>query len=71
MHYLLSQDPPYKRLVAQLAKAKGLKVIASAGSAEKVEAMKRRGVDVASLKFVGDVEMGILESPEDMPFVDG
>ncbi|KAH7337228.1 alcohol dehydrogenase [Rhizoctonia solani] len=34
-------------LVAQLAKAKGLKVIASAGSADKVEAMKRMGVDVA------------------------
>ncbi|CAE6459784.1 unnamed protein product [Rhizoctonia solani] len=34
-------------LVAQLAKAKGLKVIASAGSNEKVEAMKQMGVDVA------------------------
>ncbi|CAE6370385.1 unnamed protein product [Rhizoctonia solani] len=34
-------------IVSQLAKAKGLKVIASAGSNEKVEAMKRMGVDVA------------------------
>ncbi|CAE6435831.1 unnamed protein product [Rhizoctonia solani] len=34
-------------IVAQLAKAKGLKVIASAGSSDKVEAMKRMGVDVA------------------------
>ncbi|CAE6389324.1 unnamed protein product [Rhizoctonia solani] len=34
-------------LVAQLAKAKGLKVIASAGSNEKVEVMKQMGIDVA------------------------
>ncbi|CAE6448326.1 unnamed protein product [Rhizoctonia solani] len=34
-------------IVAQLAKVKGLKVIASAGSSDKVEAMKRMGVDVA------------------------
>ncbi|KAG8729811.1 hypothetical protein FRC11_007961 [Ceratobasidium sp. 423] len=34
-------------LVAQLAKARGLKVIASAGSNDKVEGMKRMGVDVA------------------------
>ncbi|CUA68346.1 hypothetical protein RSOLAG22IIIB_13706 [Rhizoctonia solani] len=45
-------------LVAQLAKAKGLKVIASAGSDEKVEEMKRMGVDVAfnyKLEDVTDV----------------
>ncbi|KAF8698930.1 NAD-P-binding protein, partial [Rhizoctonia solani] len=34
-------------LVAQLAKAKGLKVIASAGSNEKVDIMKQMGIDVA------------------------
>lgn len=31
----------------------------------------RRAVDIANLNFVGDVEMGILQSPEDTPFVDG
>ena len=35
------------RLVAQLAKAKGLKVIASASSDDKIEFMKSIGVDVA------------------------
>ncbi|CAE6454081.1 unnamed protein product [Rhizoctonia solani] len=34
-------------IVAQLAKVNGLKVIASAGSSDKVEAMKRMGVDIA------------------------
>ncbi|KEP48014.1 alcohol dehydrogenase [Rhizoctonia solani 123E] len=42
-------------LVAQLAKAKGLKVIASAGSNDKVEAMKRMGVDVAFNYKTADV----------------
>lgn len=35
------------RLVAQLAKAKGLKVIASASSEDKIQFMKSIGVDVA------------------------
>ena len=35
------------RLVIQLAKADGLKVIASAGSDEKVKFMKEIGADVA------------------------
>lgn len=40
---------PYQvfRLVAQLAKAKGLKVIASASSQDKIDFMKSIGVDVA------------------------
>ncbi|CAE6353756.1 unnamed protein product [Rhizoctonia solani] len=45
-------------IVTQLAKAKGLKVIASAGSNEKVEAMKQMGVDVEfnyKTDQVGDV----------------
>ncbi|KDN38925.1 hypothetical protein RSAG8_09206, partial [Rhizoctonia solani AG-8 WAC10335] len=54
-------------LVAQLAKAKGLKVIASAGSSNKVEAMKRMGVDVAFNYKVQDVA-GVLakEGPIDI-----
>ena len=37
----------HKRLVIQLAKLDGLKVIGSAGSDEKVEFMKEIGADVA------------------------
>ncbi|CAE7099314.1 unnamed protein product, partial [Rhizoctonia solani] len=54
-------------LVAQLAKAKGLKVIASAGSNDKVEAMKKVGVDVAFNYKVEDVaEVLAKEGPIDI-----
>ncbi|CAE7137640.1 unnamed protein product [Rhizoctonia solani] len=54
-------------IVAQLAKAKGLKVIASAGSSDKVEAMKQMGVDVAFNYKVEDTA-GVLakEGPIDI-----
>ncbi|CAE7153661.1 unnamed protein product [Rhizoctonia solani] len=54
-------------LVAQLAKARGLKVIASAGSNDKVEAMKQKGVDVAFNYKVEDVaEVLAKEGPIDI-----
>ncbi|KAH7337222.1 alcohol dehydrogenase [Rhizoctonia solani] len=54
-------------IVAQLAKAKGLKVIASAGSADKVEAMKRMGVDVAfNYKTEDVVDVLAKEGPIDI-----
>ncbi|EUC63197.1 alcohol dehydrogenase, partial [Rhizoctonia solani AG-3 Rhs1AP] len=54
-------------LVAQLAKAKGLKVIASAGSNDKVEAMKRMGVDVAFNYKTADVaDVLVKEGPIDI-----
>jgi NADPH-dependent curcumin reductase CurA len=45
--YMCTSLTPPGSVVAQLAKAKGLKVIASAGSDDKVEFMKSIGVDVA------------------------
>jgi NADPH-dependent curcumin reductase CurA len=44
------------RLVAQLSKAKGLKVIASAGSDDKVAFMKSIGVDIAFNYKTNNVE---------------
>ncbi|CAE6436173.1 unnamed protein product [Rhizoctonia solani] len=54
-------------IVAQLAKAKGLKLIASAGSNDKVETMKQMGVDVAFNYKTEDVA-GVLakEGPIDI-----
>ncbi|KAG8685943.1 hypothetical protein FRC11_009797 [Ceratobasidium sp. 423] len=54
-------------LVAQLSKAKGLKVIASAGSDEKVAFMKSIGVDVAfNYKTESTVEVLAREGPIDI-----
>ena len=54
-------------LVIQLAKADGLKVIASAGSDEKVEFMKSLGADVAfNYKTTSTREVLQKEGPLDM-----
>jgi threonine dehydrogenase-like Zn-dependent dehydrogenase len=45
--YMRTRFTTPNSVVAQLAKAKGLKVIASAGSDDKVDFMKSIGVDVA------------------------
>ena len=55
MKYLCPQDIPHvllpflrsRRTVVQIAKAEGLKVIASAGSEEKVQFLREIGADVA------------------------
>ena len=52
------------RIVAQLAKADGLKVIASAGSDDKVEYVRSLGVDVAfNYKKVSTYEVLQKEGP--------
>jgi NADPH-dependent curcumin reductase CurA len=54
-------------LVIQLAKADGLKVIASAGSEEKVKFMKEAGADVAfNYKTTNTDEVLAKEGPIDM-----
>ncbi|KAJ1303098.1 hypothetical protein OPQ81_011299 [Rhizoctonia solani] len=54
-------------IVAQLAKLKGLKVIASAGSDDKVEAIKKMGVDVAfNYKTQDVVDVLAKEGPIDI-----
>lgn len=55
------------RLVAQLAKLDGLKVIASAGSKEKVQFLKDIGVDVAfNYKTTDTNQVLEKEGPVDM-----
>lgn len=54
-------------LVAQLSKAKGLKVIASAGSEDKVRYMKSIGIDVAfNYKTENMAEILAKEGPIDI-----
>ena len=55
------------RLVIQLAKAQGLKVIGSAGSEEKVQFMKDIGADVAfNYKTTNTAKVLDKEGPIDM-----
>jgi len=57
----------WARLVIQLAKAQGLKVIGSAGSEEKVQFMKDIGADVAfNYKITNTTEVLEKEGPIDM-----
>ena len=54
-------------MVIQLAKADGLKVIASAGSEEKVDFMKSLGADVAfNYKTTNTLEVLKKEGPIDV-----
>jgi NADPH-dependent curcumin reductase CurA len=56
-----------ERIVIQLAKLDGLKVIASAGSEEKVKLMKEIGVDVAfNYKTTSTNEILEKEGPVDV-----
>ena len=58
---------PWVRLVIQIAKAQGLKVIGSAGSEEKVQFMKDIGADVAfNYKTTSTAEVLEKEGPIDM-----
>ena len=58
---------PWVRLVIQIAKAQGLKVIGSAGSEEKVQFMKDIGADVAfNYKTTSTTEVLEKEGPIDM-----
>lgn len=55
------------RMVIQLAKAEGLKVISSAGSPEKVKLLENLGVDVAfNYKTTSTLEVLKKEGPVDM-----
>lgn len=57
----------YGSLVIQLAKLEGLKVIASAGSEEKVKFLKELGVDVAfNYKTTSTADVLQKEGPIDM-----
>ena len=58
---------PVGSAVIQIAKAEGLKVIASAGSEEKVEFLKSIGADVAfNYKTTNTAEVLEKEGPVDM-----
>ena len=58
---------PWVRLVIQIAKAQGLKVIGSAGSEEKVQFIKDIGADVAfNYKTTSTTEVLEKEGPIDM-----
>ena len=58
---------PWVRLVIQIAKAQGLKVIGSAGSVEKVKFMKDIGADVAfNYKTTSTTKVLEKEGPIDM-----
>ena len=58
---------PKFRLVIQLAKMDGLKVIASAGSEDKVQFMKEVGADVAfNYKKTNTADVLAREGPIDM-----
>ena len=58
---------PVGSMVIQLAKQDGLKVIASAGSEEKVQFMKSIGADVAfNYKTISAAEVLAKEGPIDM-----
>jgi len=62
-----SQRYDTSRLVIQLAKQDGLKVIASAGSADKVQFMKDVGADVAfNYKTTDTAEVLAKEGPIDV-----
>ncbi|KAF8965858.1 hypothetical protein BDZ97DRAFT_2074402 [Flammula alnicola] len=62
-----NQTHGFRRLVIQLAKLDGLKVIASAGSEEKVKFMKEIGADVAfNYKTTSTVEVLEKEGPIDI-----
>ena len=61
---------PWVRLVIQIAKAQGLKVIGSAGSVEKVKFMKDIGADVAfNYKTTSTAEVLDKEGPIDMSVI--
>ena len=59
--------PKWSRIVIQLAKLDGLKVIGSAGSEEKVQFMKQVGADVVfNYKTTATAEVLEKEGPIDM-----
>lgn len=62
-----SQPESFRRLVIQLAKQGGLKVIASAGSEEKIRFVKEVGADVVfNYKTTNTSEILKKEGPIDM-----